>query len=86
MRNIELVHELLDMALCIQSWRNKQKNHPYVKFSSTDYGVEIFIIDGGIDSRRGYDGEYRLSFEEVEGRTYRNCKEHLQDLIKQIGD
>lgn len=85
MKNIEKIHELLDMALCVQMHGRGENNHPYVKFETSNYGnnIEITIKDGGFDSSR-YDGEYRLSFSDLDCRTYRNCKEHLQDLINLI--
>lgn len=85
MGNIEKIHELLDMALCIQMHGSGEKDHPYVKFTTSNFAtnVEIMIKDSGFDSDR-YDGEYNLAFDEMDCRTYRNCKDHLQDLINII--
>lgn len=87
MGNIEKLHELLDMALCVQMHGHGVSGYPMVVFETSNYGknVSIRIVDNGFDNKGDdYDGLYEFSFGGTDSRTYKNCKEHLRDLIKSI--
>ena len=87
MNNIEKIHELLDMALFIQTNGCGQDGYPFVAFETSNYGqsISVRVRDKGFGSLdKGYDGVYNLDFCCISERTYQNCKQHLTDLREKV--
>lgn len=83
---MDKIHELLRFCLMIQEGGEGRDGYPYVSFQTSNYGTqfEISIMDNGFKKDTGYDGMYEFQFDHMGERTYKNCKEHLQDLIRKV--
>lgn len=78
------IMELFGIVLKIQSEGVGQEGYPYINFTSSNYGsfVEIQIKDNGFGCSSGYDGVYIFDKNYFSERTYQNCKEHLEELVR----
>ena len=80
------IHELLSLCLEIQRGGHGEGGYPYVRAEISNYTEYLYISikDNGYSPDAPYDGDYRFDFNCISDRTYKNCKQHLQDLKERV--